>query len=279
MHTLSIALGLSMALALGQTANAESTRHKLIENGPARISYSIQGSGPLVVIIGSLGRGTAELDPLAKRLVTHGYRVALPEARGIDMSSGPMQDITLHDLAGDYAALINAEGGSAIVAGHAYGQWVARMVAADHPKQIRGTVLIAAGSRNWPRFLLDEIATINSTETNREQKLASLRVGFFAAGNDPTPWLEGWHPEVTKSQLAAEKATRQESWWAGGSAPILDLQAAADPFRPAGTSLEMRNEFGPRVTIKIIPNASHALPAERPLETADAIAEWAGTLR
>lgn len=271
-------LGLSGALAFSPLSFASPSETRTLTTSQASIQYSIQGSGPLVVMIGSVGRGTAEFDALAKRLVERGYRVALPEPRGVGESRGAMQDITLHDLAQDYAALIEAEGGTAIVVGHAFGQWVARTVAADHRDVVRGTVLVAAGSRSWPRSLLEDIATINSPTSSREQKLASLRNGFFAAGNDPTPWLEGWHSDVTKAQLAAEKRTDQKTWWQGGTAPVLDLQGDSDPFRPLSSRMEMRNDLGDRVTIQVVPNASHALPAEKPLETADAIADWADQL-
>ncbi|WP_201177483.1 alpha/beta fold hydrolase [Pseudomonas sp. S31] len=250
----------------------------IASHATTNIAYSVQGSGPLVVLIASLGRGTAEFDTLAKRLVERGYLVALPEPRGIGRSSGPMENISLHDLANDYASVITAQGSPAIVAGHAYGQWVARTLATDHPELVRGTVLIAAGSKQWPRELLNEIATINDPAAHRDQKIASLRVAFFAVGNDPQPWLEGWHPAVARSQLAAEKRTAQDHWWAGGSAPILDLQADTDPFRPEASRLEMKEQFGARVTVRVVPNSSHALPAEKPLQVADAIADWADQL-
>jgi pimeloyl-ACP methyl ester carboxylesterase len=101
-----------------------------------------------------------------------------------------------------------------------------------------------------------------------------LRFAFFAPGNDASAWLGGWHPEIRDSQRAAAAAVRQEEWWSGGSAPLLDLQAALDPFKPEGKRNELRDEFGGRVTVMVIPNASHALIPEQPKAVVEALTAW-----
>lgn len=273
-----IAFGAGAALALTSLAPAFAADERVVRNGDATIAYSVRGQGPLVLILASTGRGTAEFGPLADQLAKRGYKVALPEPRGIGGSRGPMKNVTFHDFGRDFAAVIAAEGGRAIIAGHAYGQWIAKTIAADHPQMTRGVVLLAGGAKKWPQELSDAITMINDPSSTREQKLAGLRLAFFADGNDPTPWLEGWHEDVTKSQRDARKITNQSAWWAGGTAPMLDLQAGSDPFRPESSRLEAKDEFGDRVSIAVIPNASHALPAEKPVETANAIADWADRL-
>lgn len=275
---LTIGLGIGVALAMLQFPAALAADTKTVKNGDATIAYSVRGTGPLVLVLASTGRGTAEFGPLADRLAQRGYKVALPEPRGVGQSRGPMQNVTFHDFGKDFAAVIAAEGGKAIIAGHAYGQWIAKTIAADHPQMTRGVVLLAGAARKWPQELSDAITMINDPASTREQKLAGLKLAFFAEGNDPTHWLEGWHEDVTKSQRDARRNTNQNAWWAGGTAPMLDLQAGADPFRPESSRMEAKDEFGDRVTITVIPKASHALPAEKPIETADAIADWADRL-
>jgi pimeloyl-ACP methyl ester carboxylesterase len=262
---------------VGSAATADMAE-RTVTNGDATIAYSVQGEGPLVVLIASTGRGPAEFEPLADQLVERGYRVALPEPRGVGGSSGPMEGATFQDFADDFARVIEAEGDEAIVAGHAYGNWIARTIASDHPGLTRGVVVLAGGAKSWPPELSDAITMINDPASTEDQRLAGLRLAFFAEGNDPRPWLEGWHPEVTASQRAARRITDQSSWWSAGGAPILDLQAGSDPFRPEESRMELKDEFGDRVTVTVIPGASHALPAEKPIETANAIADWADTL-
>ncbi|KQZ00465.1 hydrolase [Pseudolabrys sp. Root1462] len=267
-----------VAVSAATAAQADEVALKSATNGDATISYYAQGKGPLILFIASTGRGTEEFGDLAKRLAERGYRVLRPEPRGIGASKGPMTGVTFHDFAKDFAAVIRNEGGNAIVAGHAYGGWIARTLATDHPELTRGVVLVAAGASKWPKELSDAITMINDPASTPDQRLAGLRLAFFAKGNDPTAWLEGWHGDVTKSQREAGKATKRADWWAAGKAPILDLQGGADPFRPAESRQELKAEFGDRVTVAVIDNASHALPAEKPAETANAIADWADRL-
>jgi pimeloyl-ACP methyl ester carboxylesterase len=54
----------------------------------------------------------------------------------------------MRDLADDAAAGIEvAGGGPAVVLGHAFGQPVARMVAASYPGLIRAVIMLAAGGK------------------------------------------------------------------------------------------------------------------------------------
>ncbi len=270
---------LSIVLAVARPASAMQVEQKIATNGVASIEYSVRGEGPLLMILASTGRGTAEFAPLADRLAMRGYRVALPEPRGISRSTGPMENVTFHDFADDFAAVVAAEGGKAIIVGHAYGHWIAKTIAADYPKMTRGIVLLAGAAKSWPSELSDAITVISNPKSTREERLAKLRLAFFAEGNDPTSWLDGWHSDVIKSQSSARKLTNRKDWWAGGTAPILDLQASSDPFRPESSRMEAKGEFGNRVTVSVIEGASHALPAEKPLEAADAIADWADKLK
>ena len=88
-------------------------------------------------------------------------------------------------------------------------------------------------------------------------RLAALRLAFFAPGHDPRPWLRNWHPEAG-GQRAASAATPKMDWWGAGSAPVLDLQAALDPWRPRDTEHDVRDDAGRR------PGRSAGDPARQP---------------
>jgi pimeloyl-ACP methyl ester carboxylesterase len=191
-----------------------------------------------------------------------------------------MTDVTLHDFASDIGAVIRQLGGdSAIVVGHAYGNWVARMTAVDHPKLVRGVVIAAAAAKQIPTELSAAVTAAGNLSLPDADRLAALRLAFFAPGHDPTVWLTGWHPEIRDSQRAAALATPQAEWWSAGKAPLLELQAALDPFKPPEKRAEMRDEFGARVTVVVIEDASHALIPEQPAAVAQAIAGWARSLK
>jgi len=241
----------------------------------ARIETIVEGKGPLVVILPSRGRGAEDYDDLARELAKIGYRVLRPQPRGIGKSRGPMKGLTLHDLARDVAAVIAHEkAGPAVVVGHAFGNWVARMTAADHPKLVRGVAILAAAAKRYPEALAEAVTKCADVSLPDAERLKYLQFAFFAPGHDASAWLAGFHPEVNASQRAAGLATPQEAWWGAGRAPLLDLQAEHDAFRPRATANDLREEFGERVSVATIADAGHALVPEQPQAVVAALLGW-----
>jgi pimeloyl-ACP methyl ester carboxylesterase len=251
-----------------------------------RIEVAAEGRGPLIVMLPSRGRGAEDFDDVAGELVKAGFRVLRPQPRGAALSLGPMQNLTLHDLAHDIAAVIRnaGDGGPAIIVGHAFGSWVARMTAIDHPELVRGVVMAGAAAKAYPtgfagaKELSEAVQKSADFALPQGERLKYLRLAFFAPNSDARIWLLGWHPAADEVQLAAGRATPQSEWWSGGKVPLLDLQGALDPFKPRAMSNEMRDEFGERVSVVVIPDASHALIQEQPDAVAAAILAWIGKL-
>src|SRR5437588_3046652 len=74
--------------------------------------------------------GQETFDNLASYLVSAGYRIIRPEPRGFGESVGPVEGVTLRDNARDVAVAIEKTSAApAIVAGFAWGNRVARMLA------------------------------------------------------------------------------------------------------------------------------------------------------
>ena len=264
-----------LAAGVGDAATAAGRRTELVRYADVQVEVVAEGDGPAVVLLPSLARDSDDYDQVAEGLAAAGFHVLRPKPRGIGRSTGPMTNITLHDLARDIAEVVEKMGnGRAVIVGHAYGNWVARMTAADHPKLVRGVVIAAAAAKQYAPELTTAVTAAGNLALSNEQRLAALRFAFFAPGNDPTVWLTGWHPEIRNSQRAAVAAVRQDEWWSGGTAPLLDLQAAQDPFKPESKRTEMKDEFGERVTVMVIPNASHALIPEQPKAVVEALTAW-----
>ncbi len=275
----SLLLAAGFALCGVAVAAAAERRSELVHYNDVQIDVVIDGSGPAVVLLPSLARDSDDYDEVAEGLAAAGFRVLRPKPRGIGRSTGPMTKITLHDFARDIAEVVKKlGGGKAVVVGHAYGNWVARMTAADHPDLVRGVVIAAAAAKQYAPELSTAVTKAGNLSLSDEERLAALRFAFFAPGNDPTVWLKGWHPEIRDSQRAAVAAVKQDEWWSGGTAPLLDLQAANDPFKPESKRNEMKDEFGSRVTVMVIPNASHALIPEQPKAVVEALSRWIKSL-
>ncbi len=251
-----------------------------VENGPATIAYVVAGpsgdEAPTVCFIASTGRGPEDFAHLCTILVNHGVRIVLPWPRGIGQSTGPTEGVNFHDLAGDAAAALKNECGNAgaFVVGHAYGCWIARTIANNYPELIKGVILLAAGAGKWPDYLSRAIDTAMSVEASEKERLDALRLAFFAEPHDPHPWLGGWSASLAAMQREARARTDKSSWWSSGTAPILDIVGLADPFRSVDDLEFYVTEFAPRVELRTVDGASHALPEEKPEEVVTHMLDW-----
>jgi pimeloyl-ACP methyl ester carboxylesterase len=266
--------------AVGSAVTDADRSRVLVRYDGIVIETIVEGTGPAVVLLPSLARDSEDYDRVAAGLAANGFRVLRPQPRGMGKSAGPLTNITLHDFARDVAEVVRAHGGGrAVIVGHAYGNWVARMMAVDHPALVRGVVIAAAAAKQYDPKLSAEIDKAGDSALPESARLAALRVAFFAPGNDPKIWLAGWHPEVRQAQRAAAAAVPQREWWSGGTGPLLELQADLDPFKSPNQRNEMKDEFGDRVTVMVIPGASHALFPEQPAAVVDALTRWIATIR
>jgi pimeloyl-ACP methyl ester carboxylesterase len=259
-----------------------SVTRSLVEHGGVRIEVLARGSGAPVVMIPSLGRPAEDFDHLATRLAEAGYCALCPQPRGLGASRGPLRGITLHDYAKDVAAVIDAQGGGpAVVAGHAFGNFVARATAADYPRKVRAIALLAA-THTWPLRpeLRDSINKSHQMSLPEAVRLKHLQHVFFAPGSDARVWLEGWNEEVMHAERDATEATPKPEWWTAGSAPVLDMLPDSDPLSPPESRDTYVKELGAdRVTVTLIPRAAHALLPEQPEAVAQALLDYLKKIR
>ena len=253
----------------------------IVQRGDVQIEVLAQGSGRRIALLPSLGRGASDFDVMAARIAAAGYRVLRPQPRGIGASRSPVPYADLHDCAADIAAVIEHDGGeAALVAGHAFGNRVARMLATDRPDLVRGISLIAANVGHAPSTppIREAIRNSANPALPDDERLKALRFAFFAPGNDPTPWLKGWHPEVLAAQRIAGDRTSRQADYAGGCAPILYLQPGGDPLAHVEDAHEFKRALGDRVTVIVIDNAGHAAIEEQPEAISAALIDFAKTL-
>jgi pimeloyl-ACP methyl ester carboxylesterase len=259
--------------------------HSMVQRGNVQIEVTAQGKGPLIVMLPSLGRSGRDYDAVAARLAEDGFRVLRPEPRGVGKSRGPMENLSVHDFAADVAAVVEqAHQGPAVVVGHAWGNFPARQLAADRPDLVQGVVLAAASAGKVPPGSTEKpigpemrkaIDGAGDPKLSEAQRLEYLRIAFFAPGNDPRVWLNGWHEETHHAEGHARNTTPVDDYFAAGNAPILDLQGENDVVAPRRFSQVLKNMLGDRVTVVVIPNAGHAMAPEQPVAMGDAIATFA----
>lgn len=277
---LGAALTLMMSACATSAQTSPDVQRKLVRHGEVQIETLSQGRGPTVVILPSLGRGAEDYDEVARLLAADGLRVLRPQPRGIGQSKGPMTNLDMHAFAADVAAVLDQEKtGPVVVVGHAWGSQPARMLAVDRPDLVRGLVMAAAsagklppGSNEKPYGRLREAIDGSGNPALPEAKrLEYLRQAFFAPGHDPKPWLGGWYSDAHHAQAHARNVTPVDAYFAGGTVPMLDLQAQYDAVVVPNVFKPM---LGNRVTVEVIPDAGHAMAPEQPAAMARAIARF-----
>lgn len=259
-----------------EICSAQGRTREVVRYGDVAIEVIAEGRGPVVVLLPSLGRDSEEFDPVAKRVAAAGFRVLRPQPRGYGRSTGPMQNITLHDFARDVAAVLEHEhAGPAVLAGHAFGHFVAKMTAVDFPQLVRGVILIGAAQKKPDPAVQQSVAIATDPTQPEAERMKHLKLVFFAPGNDPKSWLTGFHSSVRAAEIIARDATPQQEYYSGGTVPLLDIQGANDPYKPPSAANELVEEFGrSRVTVVRIHHAAHAVIVEQPRAVADEMVKW-----
>lgn len=253
---------------------------ELVRRGDVQVDVIVDGTGPAIVLLPSSQRDSEDFDDLAARIAARGFRVLRPQPRGMGRSSAPPTDMTLATLAYDVALAIERLGdGRAVVVGHAYGHWVARVTDMNHPNLVRGVVVAGASAKVFPPGMAEALAIAADPSKPENDRTEALKKSMFAPGNDPRAWLAGWHPALRDIYRKAGRQPPKDVWFNAANAPILDLQGEDDPWRPAATRNELKDVLGDKVTVRVIPRASHALIPEQPAAVVQAIVDWVRTLK
>jgi pimeloyl-ACP methyl ester carboxylesterase len=234
--------------------------------GAARLRVRIAGAGPILVLLPGLGRPAEDLDPFAAHLVAAGYCTVQPDPRGSGGSTGTLDGLTLHDLAADIAAVIDAIGATnVVIIGHAFGNRIARTVAADRPELVSVVVLLGCSGKVQPTpDIAQAIRLASAVDTPPDLRAKAVRAAWFGPGRDISVWMDGWSQPVRKSYLAAAAATEVTEWWTAGKARVLIVQGLADVSAPPENGRLLKAEIGDRAELVELVDIAHAVAVEDP---------------
>ncbi len=108
------------------------------------LAYERVGRGAPLVLIHGFPLDHSIWDEVVPSL-ENDFDLILPDLRGFGQSDAVDADYTMADLAGDIASLLDHLGlGSAFLAGHSMGGYVALVFADAYPSRVRGLALVAS---------------------------------------------------------------------------------------------------------------------------------------
>ena len=142
------------------------------------------------------------------------------------------------------------------LAGHAFGNRVARMTATEFPHLVERVVLLCCGglipAAPEPAAAL---VRVFDGELSDDEHLAAVATAFFAPGNDASVWSDGWHPTVAAAQAAATTRQPVAHWWGGGGKDLLVVQPVDDVLAVPENARRICEEFGDRATMVTVDRA------------------------
>jgi pimeloyl-ACP methyl ester carboxylesterase len=113
-----------------------------IERPQGRVAYTVEGSGPLLVLVPGMGDLRSTWRDVAPALVAQGYRVAITDLRGHGDSDTTFTTHGDPATASDVVALVEHLGAPAVLMGHSMGAGSATLAAAQRPELVAGLVLV-----------------------------------------------------------------------------------------------------------------------------------------
>lgn len=242
------------------------------DGGDLAVTAAGDTGRPAVLLHPSLGRPAADFTDLMARLVDAGFRVAAIDPRGVAGSTASNRPVTLLDLADDVATVAEFLGLDRVhVVGHAHGNRVMRCTASTRPDLVRTCTLLAAGGRIPPEAEAQSaLRRCFDGSLSQDERLAAIGTAFFAPGNDPSVWLDGWYAGAAARQRSAVTEVPVDTWWSAGNVPMLVIQGLQDRVAPPGNGRLLATE---RDAVQLIEldGAGHALLPERPKQIADAL--------
>ncbi|WP_328347700.1 alpha/beta fold hydrolase [Micromonospora sp. NBC_00421] len=270
-----------------ESRNALQPATRFLHRAEGRIAYDLQGSGPLVILVPGMAELRTSYRFLTPALVAAGYTVATTDLRGHGDSDTTFTSYGDRETAADISALIDELGRPATVVGNSLAAGAGVIVAADHPEQVSGLVLVGPFVRNpkmppGMRSLFHAMTSPLWVATVWKAYLPSLY-----AGTKPADFAEYRAAVIGKLRQPAygkafSRTARQtdhdvaEVRLAEVDTPVLVVMGDRDPdFKdPAAEAAWIGETL--RGEVVMVPDAGHYPHSQRPELTTPAVLAFLG---
>lgn len=236
----------------------------------AVIETSIKGQGTPIILLPGFCQHMKTLDPLLPYLHEAGFKTITLNLRGIGKSTGPLENISLHDFADDVAGVINEFDIAPVhIIGHAAGNRLARCLATDYPSLVNKVVLLAAGGKVPPKpEIRNAMQKIRDPNTSAQERIELGAKCLLSPSANPKILddISPGQPEVATAHRTAGRAVPVDYWWDAGAAPLLVIQGLDDVLAPPENGRLLKEVHGDRVELVELADAGHLLQYEKPKE-------------
>lgn len=252
------------------------------------ISYSDEGTGPVVVLLHGHTLDRRIWDPIVPELLAAGLRVLLPDLRGHGKSTRPGSGYHVSHHAADIAALLDTiDRERASVVGFSFGGGVALELALSHAPRVAALGLVATVMPDRP---FDPVFMVNLSEVAgviRTQGVEAAMAGPWAASPlfSHSFTKEGLRKRVADivrdfpgAEFLATERDRLERGWTiperiGEIAVPTRVMVGAAEMPGFVAFAEEAAEGIPGATLEVVPDCGHLLPLEAPDAVAAMIVE------
>ncbi|MEV0709938.1 alpha/beta fold hydrolase [Nocardia aurea] len=230
-----------------------------------QLNYDVTGSGPLVLLVmGSGSPGRVWRTYQVPALVEAGFQVVTFDNRGIAPSSESAAGITMTDLVGDTASLIERLGAPAHVVGTSMGSRVVAELALARPELLGKAIMFAATARPDPmsstlnrgeQALFDKAIQLPPEYSAAIKALLNLSPHTLADPAKAQEWLDifeftsGRGTPGTRAQLGMDRSLDRREAYRRITVPSLVVGFGDDRMVPPRLCREVA---------EVIPNARYA---------------------
>jgi pimeloyl-ACP methyl ester carboxylesterase len=252
---------------------------RAIERNGVRLSYSIEGQGPAVLLIQGVGLPGRAWLPQVEGLRER-FTVITFDNRGVGGSDGGPDPLTIDAMAADAAAILESENIDHVhVMGHSMGGLIALRFALMNPARIKSLILActfadgAAPTKfSWKMAALGLRCRVGTRAMRRNAMLEMIMPAHYLRSIDRSRLAADLQPLFARD-LADQPAilTRQLRAMARCSAlaqlrmldgiPALVVSAAHDPIAPPGLGRAIASGITTARFMEFT-DASHALPIQ-----------------
>ena len=265
---------------------------KVHANG-IEIYYEIQGTGRPLVLIAGISYTHWMWHRMAPELAKQ-VQVILFDNRGVGESQTPPGPYSAQVMAADTAGLLEAlDIQKAAIMGHSMGGFIAQALVLAHPERVDKLILSATnfGGPNHIPITPEAMAVLSDVSGDPIERFKrGLNVSTAPGFAEVHPEIiEAWlayrsdnpiNPAAYQAQLGvglgllSEEASFEKKL-TNVQAPTLILFAEHDKVVPVGNAKLLHQQI-PNSQIKILPEAGHFFPIEKPRAAAQAIVEFLG---